>query len=62
MTLPRLKAMSEYWASNPPIHLMIKAYLGIEGASKKVVDTETNDFGDLMANGTQNDVSLFNAK
>lgn len=34
--------MKEYWAENPPIHMMVKAYLGI---GKK---EEEGDVGDLL--------------
>lgn len=33
--LPRLQALNQYWADNPPLHKMVAAYLGIEPASKR---------------------------
>ncbi len=33
MTLPQLAAMNEYWADNPPVHVMVAAYLGIKKTS-----------------------------
>jgi hypothetical protein len=30
MTLVQLKELLCYWAQNPPLHLMVKAYLGIK--------------------------------
>jgi len=31
--MPRLLAMKAEWRENPPVPLMIKAYLGIEGSN-----------------------------
>lgn len=28
MTLPRYEEMREYWDDNPPVHIMVAAYLG----------------------------------
>mgnify|MGYP003385358284 CR=1 FL=1 len=42
MTVPRLVAMNKYWATSPPVHAMIAAYLGV---GKK---EEPDDIGDLM--------------
>lgn len=47
--LPRFYAMQDYWMDNPPVHLMIKGYLGIKDQPKKDTngkidnsDNETN--------------------
>jgi hypothetical protein len=37
MTVPRLRAMTEYWKANPPLHVMAAAYFGI-GAKRKKPD------------------------
>jgi hypothetical protein len=34
MTMDRLKAMQSYWDANPPLHLLVKAYIGYEKPSK----------------------------
>ena len=28
MTLPRLRAMHAYWLDNPPLHQLVKAFIG----------------------------------
>lgn len=30
MGFPEFTGLATYWAENPPLHLMVKAYLGIE--------------------------------
>lgn len=30
MGFPEFAGLAVYWAENPPLHLMVKAYLGIE--------------------------------
>lgn len=35
MDLPRLLALQAYWADHPPLHLMVKAYLGIKPKEKE---------------------------
>ena len=37
-------AMNSYWEENPPIHLMIKAYMGLNNESKKL-DSKDNEKG-----------------
>jgi len=38
MTFSRLEAMNRYWDENPPIHLLIKSYMGYESKSKPMND------------------------
>jgi hypothetical protein len=33
MTLPQLAQLNKYWKSNPPVHVMIAAYLGVKAKS-----------------------------
>jgi hypothetical protein len=42
MTVPRLREMTEYWKSNPPLHLMVASYFGIEGNSKEPQNSESD--------------------
>jgi hypothetical protein len=30
LTVPRLNALTRYWARNPPLHKLVAAYLGFE--------------------------------
>lgn len=30
MDIPRLTALNEYWADNPPLHIMVKSLVGIK--------------------------------
>lgn len=39
LNYPQAKALMSYWTSNPPIHIMIKAYLGI-GKNEKSEPSE----------------------
>jgi len=34
MTVPRMEELTRYWNDNPPLHVMVAAYLGI-GTAKK---------------------------
>lgn len=43
--IPRLLALKEYWAENPPVHMMVKAYLGIG----KKEEEKPGNLGDLLA-------------
>lgn len=40
MTLPRFHELADYWQGNPPLHLMVKSYLGIETKSKPKPEVE----------------------
>jgi len=44
MDLPRYAAMSRYWDSHPPLHLMVQGYLGIEAKPAKAqqIDSEAD--------------------
>lgn len=50
MDIPRLVAMKDYWAKNPPVHMMVKAYLGIGKEEQK---QEQGKIEDLMAMAPQ---------
>jgi hypothetical protein len=50
MDIPRLLAMKEYWANNPPLHMMVKSYLGL---GKKETPEEQGSIEDLMAMAPQ---------
>lgn len=34
MTLPRLEAMTEYWAEHPPTHVLVAAFMQAKSGSK----------------------------
>jgi len=48
MTLPRLREMKNYWQHNPPIHLMIAAYLGIKSKPAEASES-VNDPAEIEA-------------
>jgi len=49
MDLPRWAAMSRYWQSHPPLHLMVQGYLGIEPDSAAGTAKQQADQDDLAA-------------
>ena len=53
MDLPRWAAMSRYWKSHPPVHLMVQGYLGIEpdghAGGAKQQQTEQDDLASFMS-------------
>ena len=54
MTIPRLKDMTAYWARNPPLHLMVAAYLGVEDKSKsKNQEQDMNELVSMMGMSTE---------
>lgn len=55
MDLPRLAAMTDYWANNPPLHIMVKAYLGI---GKETKEEDQGRIEDLMAMAPQTPGSM----
>jgi hypothetical protein len=57
LTLPRVYALMEYWTENPPMHLMVKAYLGIKG-SGKTASINNDNAGDLLGMMGQAGVSM----
>jgi hypothetical protein len=46
MTIPRLREMTQYWKFNPPVHLMIAAYFGLD--DKPALQDE-GSFSELLA-------------
>jgi len=46
MTIPRLEELSRYWSQNPPLHLMVKWYLGLDD---RPPEPKQGDMGELMA-------------
>lgn len=40
MTIPRLVAMTSYWADFPPVHVLVAAYLGYENPHKNSNECE----------------------
>lgn len=46
MDIPRLKKMQHYWQDNPPVHVMVAAYLGIK--KRKPPKIEAADIEALM--------------
>lgn len=43
MTVPRLRALSEYWEHSPPVHVLVAAYMGVGKKDK------ATDLGELMS-------------
>jgi hypothetical protein len=48
MTLPRLKALTKYWADIPPVHAMLAAYAGYKPPEKAKPIEEEGDLGELI--------------
>lgn len=42
MTIPRLDAFNRYWERNPPVHMLVAAYMGIgaKAKPKKMADAD----------------------
>ena len=52
LDIPSLMALSSYWESFPPVHVLVAAYLGIEPKRKKTNGVRANDeatLAELMA-------------
>lgn len=47
MTLDRLGALTKYWNSHPPMHLMVAAYLGIK-PTRGGRGQDKGDLGELI--------------
>ncbi len=30
LTLPQVDELTAYWAENPPVHILVKAYMGVD--------------------------------
>ena len=43
MDIPRLFALKQYWAKNPPLREMVQAYLGIKTETKAVTNKPTQN-------------------
>ncbi len=43
MTIPRLKEITQYQNSNPPLHMMIAAYFGIGNKDGSNTQSGTDD-------------------
>lgn len=50
MDIPRLMELKEYWAKNPPLHMMVKGYLGL---GKEEQPQEEGNLADIMAMAPQ---------
>jgi hypothetical protein len=52
MTIPRLTEMVNYWVSNPPLHLMVKWYLGLDSKTPSkpmsAPQPKYDDIGELV--------------
>ena len=48
LDMPRLAAMSEYWRSNPPVHVMVARYLGVKPAPERSSNPD-QDMGQLLS-------------
>ncbi len=51
--LPRLRSLQKYWGQNPPVHMLVAAYMQYkpsQGAKSKPSESVTDDqFAALMA-------------
>lgn len=50
MDIPRLMELKKYWAKNPPLHMMVKGYLGL---GKEEQPQEEGNLADIMAMAPQ---------
>jgi hypothetical protein len=41
--------MISYWSTNPPVHLMVAAYLGIESKPKETTYASEEDVASILA-------------
>jgi hypothetical protein len=48
MTLPRLYSLTQYWRDNPPLHILIGAFLGVKPSGKSLKNKEP-DLAELIA-------------
>ena len=52
LTIPRLNALNKYWKQNPPVHLLVKWFIGYESKDEKPQkSTQDNDaaFAELFS-------------
>ena len=49
MTIPRLAEMTNYWNNNPPVHILVAAYMGVEPKKKAKAITDQGSFNELLA-------------
>lgn len=47
--LPRLESLNAYWRDYPPLHVMVRDYLGIKPKTKQQADPQAEAQPDLMA-------------
>ena len=48
MTFSRLEAMKRYWDKAPPVHVLVRAFVGYEAPSPKRVDGDDGTFDEFM--------------
>ena len=48
MTLSRLRAMSRYWEKSPPLHVLVRTFVGYEFSEPKRVDGDDGTFDEFM--------------
>jgi hypothetical protein len=51
MTLPRLYALSHYWNDNPPLHILVAAFLNVKPKVKAEEQSIDQLFSDFAAAG-----------
>lgn len=49
LTLPQATELTDYWADFPPLHLMVKNYMGIESKGKAKPKTQQSNEAELRA-------------
>jgi hypothetical protein len=48
VTLPQLAELDRFWRENPPLHVMVAAYLGVSGKAAGATTNE-QDMGEFLA-------------
>lgn len=49
MTWPQLHDLMDYWKAHPPLHLLVQAFMGHEGAGAAVEEASVPTEQDLQA-------------
>lgn len=43
MDIPQLNALSNYWAQNPPVHILVARYMGYKGEGSTLAESAPED-------------------
>lgn len=61
MDIPRLFALKQYWAKNPPLREMVQAYLGIKTETRAVTNKPSTACSQNTEADLQGFIELFQA-